>query len=189
DRPFIARADDLRVLPGVAPALARLNRAGVLAVCCTNQPVVARGALDEDGLHQLLEGTLGAEGAWLDGIFTCVHHPDRGFAGERAELKIACACRKPLPGLIHQAQVALGVDPRTSIFAGDRTSDLRAARAAGMIGVGVLTGAACRDGKFPLAPETPLVPSLAEAAALLLDTAPSWRPWLDRARAARAVVI
>lgn len=192
DRPFIARADELRMLAGVAPALARLNRAGVLAVCCTNQPVVARGALDEDGLHaihRLLEGTLGASGAWLDGIFTCVHHPDRGFAGERADLKLACACRKPLPGLIHQAQAALGVDPRASIFVGDRTTDLEAARAAGVLGVGVLTGHACRDGKFPLAPETPLVPSLAEAVALALDTAPSWRPWIDRARSAGVVAI
>ena len=124
-----------------------------LAVCCTNQPVVARGALDEEGLHalhRLLEGTLGAEGAWLDAIFACVHHPDRGFAGERAELKIACRCRKPLPGLFHQAQAALGVDARASIAVGDRTTDLRAAEAAGMIAVGVLTGAACRDGKLPL---------------------------------------
>jgi histidinol-phosphate phosphatase family protein len=192
DRPYIARAEDIALLPGVTQALSRLNRAHVLAVCCTNQPVVARGAIDEEGLHALhtrLEGLLGAEGAWLDGIFVCPHHPDRGFAGERADLKIACACRKPQPGLLHQARAELGMDARTSVVVGDRTADLLAARAAGMLGVGVLTGAACHDGKYPLPPETPLVPSLAEAAALLLDTAPSWRPWIDRVRAAGVVAI
>ncbi len=192
DRPYISRGDELRLLPGAARALGRLNDAAVLAVCCTNQPVVARGELDEDGLHALhrrLEGLLGGDGAWLDAIFHCPHHPDRGFSGERAELKIACACRKPQPGMIYAAEAALGLDRARSLVVGDRTADLACARNAGMIGVGVLTGAACRDGRYPIAPETPLLPALADAVALMLDTAPSWSRILDAAPAARVFVV
>ncbi|MBI3181222.1 MAG: HAD-IIIA family hydrolase [Myxococcales bacterium] len=190
--PHLRDPQKLRLLPGVAPALSRLNRAGLLAACVTNQPVVARGELSEQGLkevHDVLEGLLGLEGAHLDGIFVCPHHPDRGFEGERAELKIHCACRKPFPGLVDDADRALGVDRRASVVVGDRTADLEAARAAGVLGVGVLTGAGCKDGRHRLPPETPLVPDLASAVALMLDTAPSWDPWLDRILAARIVTL
>ncbi len=192
DEPFIAHADKLRLFPGAAAALARVNRAGLPAACCTNQPVVARGLIDEAGLHALhllMEGELGRAGAWLDGIFVCPHHPDRGFAGERPELKLECDCRKPAPGLICQAESAIGIDLRASIFVGDRTGDLGAARAAGCLGVGVLTGAACRDRARPIDAETPLVATLADAVALFLDGAPSWRPWLDDIRRAGVVAI
>lgn len=192
DVPHLDRPERLAILPGAAHALARLNRAHVLALAATNQPVVARGALSLDGLHELhrtLEGMLGAEHAWLDAIWACPHHPERGFEGERPELKIACACRKPLPGMLNEAIGALGIDRRTSIFVGDRTVDLEAARAAGVLGIGVLTGAACLDRKHPLRPETPIVPDASAAISLLLDTAPSWAAWIDRAIAAGTVLL
>ncbi len=190
--PYLRRSEDLRLFPGAPHALRRLNRANVLAACVTNQPVVARGEIDEEQLHaihQTLEGLLGKEGAWLDDIFVCPHHPHRGFPGERVDLKIDCSCRKPLPGLIMRAETGLGLDRRNTILVGDRTVDLECARAAGVVGVGVLTGAACRDGKYPLLPESLLVPSLSEAVSLLLDSAPSWDPWLERVLAARVVLL
>jgi histidinol-phosphate phosphatase family protein len=192
DAPFITLPSQVELLPGVAPALGALNDAGVLAVCCTNQPVVARGALSFEGLHELhtlLEGKLGHEGAWLDGFYVCPHHPDRGFEGERPELKIACECRKPLPGLLLRAISFLGIDRRASVFVGDRTIDLRAARSAGVLGIGVLTGTALRDGKHPIAPETPIVPTFADAVSLVLQTVPSWKPHLDDVRRAGVVLL
>jgi histidinol-phosphate phosphatase family protein len=192
DAGHLRRGDAPRLLPGAAAALRRLNQARVLAVCCTNQPVIARGEQDEDGLfavHRLLEGMLANDGAWLDAIYTCPHHPERGFAGERADLKIACRCRKPLPGLLLQALAELGFDRRRSLVIGDRTTDLVAARAAGILGVGVRSGAACRDGRHPLAPETPIVADVGAAVSIALDTVPSWRSWLDAARAAGTIVL
>jgi histidinol-phosphate phosphatase family protein len=192
DVPHLRDAGRVKLLPGVPAALARLNRARLLVPCVTNQPVVARGELDEQGLkglNDLLEGLLGAEGAWLDGVFSCPHHPDAGFAGERPELKIHCRCRKPLPGLVDEADAALGIDRRASILVGDRTADLATARAAGVLGVGVLTGSACKDGHFRIPPETPLVPDLAAAVSLFCDTAPSWDRWIDPILAARVVVL
>jgi histidinol-phosphate phosphatase family protein len=190
--PYLSRSEDLLLIPGAAEALRRLNRANVLAACVTNQPVVARGEIDEEMLctiHRRLEGLVGKEGAWLDGVFVCPHHPHRGFPGERTDLKIDCDCRKPLPGLVTRAESEMGIDRRSSILVGDRTTDLECARAAGVVGVGVLTGAACRDGKYRLLPETPLVPSLSEAVSLLLDGAPSWDPWLERVLAAGVVLL
>jgi histidinol-phosphate phosphatase family protein len=192
DVPFIRAPDQLRLLPEAAPALRKLNQSHVLAVCCTNQPVVARGEVTEAELaaiHRHLEGMLGETGAWLDALYVCPHHPDRGYPGERAELKIRCTCRKPQPGLILDAVRDLGIDRRRSIFVGDRTIDLRAAHAAGVLGVGVLTGKALHDGLLPLPPETPIVESVSEAVDLLLVTAPSCEPLVDEALARRVVLI
>ncbi len=192
DTPFIHSASQIEILPEAADALRELNAAGTLAVCCTNQPVVARGEITLEQLHTLhtqLEGLLGAQRAWLDAIYVCPHHPDAGFTGERRELKLACRCRKPLPGLLLDAIANLGVDRGNSIFVGDRTSDLRAAEAAGLLGVGVRTGAACRDGAFPISPEAPIVSRLNEAVALAERTAASWGPWLDDAQRAGVVAI
>jgi histidinol-phosphate phosphatase family protein len=192
DATRITTASQIEVLPGVALALRKLNREGVLAVCCTNQPVIAWGGLSLEGLHDLhtlLEGKLGEAGAWLDGFYTCPHHPDRGFEGERIELKVPCRCRKPLPGMLLDAVSDLGIDRRSSVFVGDRTVDLGAARSAGVLGIGVLTGTALRDGKRPIPPETPIVPTFADAVSFFLETAPSWKPLLDEIEATRMVLI
>lgn len=192
DVPYITKAEEVALIPGAAHALARLNASHSLAAVCTNQPVIARGAITEDDLHALhrhIEGLFGREGAWIDGIFACPHHTDRGFAGERAELKIACDCRKPGAGLIHEAVAALSIDRRASVFVGDRTADLVAAKRGGVLPIGVRTGAACRDGKHPIAPEVALVDDVSEAVSLVLDTAPSWGPWLARVRAMGVVLL
>ena len=192
DLPYIRTPDQLRLIPGVAGALRRLNEERIIVACVTNQPVVARGEVSEEGLntiHTTMEGMLGQQGVWLDQIFVCPHHTNAGFPGERPELKLACTCRKPLPGLVRQAEAALGIDRRGSILVGDRTTDLVCARAAGVLGIGVLTGAACKDRKHALSTETALVPGMQEAVALLLDTAPSWDRWLSEVLSARVVLI
>ena len=190
DIPFIGAPGQVQLLPGVARALSRLNQARVLAVCCTNQPVVARGEVTEEGLHEIhrvLEGMIGEEHAWLDAIYVCPHHGDKGFAGERVDLKRSCSCRKPQPGLLLKAVADLGIDKRSSIFVGDRTTDLRAARAAGIVPLGVRTGKGCRDGAVDS--EVAIVPSLSEAVAFLLDTVPSAESLLERARSSKIVLL
>jgi len=129
----------LRLLPRAGQAVRRLNQAGIAAVVVTNQAGIARGYFSEEVLqavHAALVAQLKDEGAHLDGIYVCTHHPTEGAPPYR----LACDCRKPRPGLIHRAAADLGLDLRRSALVGDKASDLLAARAAGAAGVLVLTG-------------------------------------------------
>jgi histidinol-phosphate phosphatase family protein len=146
----------LRLLPGVAWALRELNHRGWRAIVVTNQPGIAKGFCSEADVarvHCRLETLLGREQAFVDRIYVCPHHPDRGFAGERPELKIECECRKPRPGLIRRAVADLNVDLAASWLVGDSTVDAAAAAAAGVRSVMVRTGRGGRDGRHAVAPE------------------------------------
>ena len=143
--------DQLKLLPGAAGAIRELNHRGLRAVVVTNQPVVAKGFCTEADValvHRKLETLLGREHAFLDRIYYCPHHPEKGFAGERPELKIQCECRKPQPGMLLQAARELNLDLSASWLIGDSTTDLETARNAGVKSVLLRTGHAGRDGKF-----------------------------------------
>lgn len=148
--------DQLELLPGASAAIRRLNRSGTLAVVITNQPVVARGDVSFEGLskiHARLESQLGAGGAFIDGLYLCPHHPDKGFPGEVVELKGPCTCRKPEPGLIDQACRDLGIGRQDSWMVGDTTSDVEAGRRAGVRTVLLRTGHAGGDAKHAVRPD------------------------------------
>jgi histidinol-phosphate phosphatase family protein len=138
-------------MPGVPEAIRRLNESEYRAVVVTNQPVIARGECTTEELiymHAKLETELGGAGAFLDAIYFCPHHPDKGFAGEVVQLKIDCACRKPKLGMIERAVSDLNIDLETSWLIGDTTSDLETARRAGLKSILVRTGEAGNDRKF-----------------------------------------
>ena len=100
----------------------------------TNQPVIARGEVTWAQLaeiHRKLETLLGWQGAYVDDIFVCPHHPDKGFRGECPEYKIICDCRKPKPGLLLQAAESYNIDLSESWMVGDSPQDMEAGRAAG----------------------------------------------------------
>lgn len=161
----------LELLEGTADAVRRLNRSGRLAVVITNQAAIARGAVTPDGLeriHARLEHALGSEGAYLDAIYVCPHHPDGGFPGEVRELKIECGCRKPRTGLIDAACRDLAIDRTTSWMVGDTTSDIETGRRAGLKTILVRTGYAGQDGKYLFCPDY-VVTNLADAVAWILD--------------------
>ena len=152
ERGFLASSENLEILPGVGPALRKLRNAGFRLVVLTNQPVIARGEATEADLaaiHRKLEWELGKQGAFLDAIYHCPHHPDRGFPGERTDLKIPCKCRKPGTGLLEAACRDLNLDPARSWMIGDTTVDMEMARRGGLRSILVQTGSAGRDGKFP----------------------------------------
>jgi histidinol-phosphate phosphatase family protein len=156
ERGHLATPADLELLPGVSAALRALRDAGYLLVVLTNQPVVARGEASEEdvaAIHRRLEWQLGIEGAYVDRIYICPHHPDGGFAGERADLKIACACRKPGLGMFEQACRELNIDTGRSWMIGDQTRDIELAKRAGLRSVLVRTGAAGADGAFACVPD------------------------------------
>jgi histidinol-phosphate phosphatase family protein len=168
--------DQLLLLPGVGPAIRRLNRSGWLAAIVTNQPFVAKGFMaesDVDAVHRRLEARLGAQRAWIDGLAYCPHHPHKGFDGERPELKIDCACRKPGKELFHRIESLLPVDKARSAMVGDSWRDMSAAHAYGIDAICVRTG----RGNEPAAPAEQavsgrpdvVVDDLTQAVALLLD--------------------
>jgi D-glycero-D-manno-heptose 1,7-bisphosphate phosphatase len=82
-------------------------------------------------IHNKMETLLGAEGAYLDAIYFCPHHPDKGFEGEIPELKIDCSCRKPKPGMLLKAAEDFNIDLKASWMIGDGKNDIEAGRNAG----------------------------------------------------------
>lgn len=149
----VSSPDQLELIPGVGDAVREINRSGMLSVVITNQPVVARGDCDEEQLrsiHDKLETLIGRDRAYLDAIYYCPHHPDKGFEGERPELKVRCRCRKPGTEMIERATSDLFIDLERSWMIGDTTTDLQTARAAGIRGVLLRTGHAGRDRRWPV---------------------------------------
>lgn len=111
-------AKHLVLAAGAAEACQRLRDAGLLLVVVTNQPDIARGTRDRsdvDAIHHELHRRL-----CIDDILTCPHDDADG-----------CGCRKPAPGLLHEAARRWGIDLRRSVMVGDRWRDIEAGRRAG----------------------------------------------------------
>jgi histidinol-phosphate phosphatase domain len=148
---FISKAEDLELIPGTIEAVKAINKSGALAIVITNQPVIARGECSFEELHNIhnkLKTLLGEKGAFVDDIFYCPHHTDKGFEGEVPELKFDCECRKPKTGMVMKAVEKYNIDLSQSYMVGDSTMDLETARNAGVKSVLVNTGFAGNDGKY-----------------------------------------
>ncbi len=167
---WLTRAQDLELVPGAARALSRLSGRGFRLVLVTNQSAVARGLITLDELrviHDELQAKLAEEGARLDAIYCCPHHPTEGLGRWRVE----CECRKPRPGLVLQAARELGLDLARSFMVGVAARDLEAGWAAQVPGILVATGKGRAErevlrarGEEPLA----FVPDLPAAAEWIL---------------------
>lgn len=160
----------MELVPGAAEAVRRLNEAGFLVIVATNQPVVARGECTLDALqliHNKMEALLGREHAWIDSIYFCPHHPDKGFEGEIPELKVDCACRKPKTGMFKRAVRDWNISLRGSYGVGDSRRDAIAAHRMGIGAIGVKTGHGCCDCDASESPDQ-LVEDLREAVDVIL---------------------
>lgn len=167
---YLRSPDQLRLIPGSAGGIAALNRAGFKVVVVTNQSGLARGMFapaDLDLVHERLRQMLAAEGARLDGIYHCPHHPE----GVVPEFSRECRCRKPAPGLFEDASLDLGIDPARSFWVGDRRRDLEAAEVFRGRSALVLTGYGLEEAKQPGFDPTIVAPDLRRAADWIL----SWR--------------
>ncbi|MFM8273156.1 MAG: D-glycero-alpha-D-manno-heptose-1,7-bisphosphate 7-phosphatase [Gemmata sp.] len=135
---YLARPDQVRLIPGAAAAVRALNDAGALVVVVTNQAGVARGLFPESRVaevHRRLSELLAQHGAKVDAFYHCPHHPE-GLGGYR----VACACRKPEPGMLLAAARDLDIDLARSWMVGDKPCDAGAGRAAGCRTLLVRTG-------------------------------------------------
>lgn len=131
---FLRNIDDFELLDGVSKAIRKINESGYLAIVVTNQPVIARGEVsfaELTEIHNKMETLLGEDGAYLDAIYFCPHHPDKGFDGEIPELKFDCDCRKPKPGMLIKAAKEFNIDLTKSWMVGDSDSDIMAGKNAG----------------------------------------------------------
>src|SRR5712692_876330 len=154
---YVNHPSRLKLLPRSAAAVRRLNDVGIAAVIVTNQAGIARGYFSEDVLsatNQALVGQLKQEGADLDGIYVCPHHPSEGEPPFRAD----CDCRKPSPGLLLRAATDLDLDLSASVVVGDRALDLAVAQRVGARSILVLTGYGLgeweyRRAHFPVTPD------------------------------------
>jgi len=144
---YLSHIDQLEILPKVPEAVCLLRAVGLKVVVVTNQSAIARGLLGETELaliHAELRRRLGQKGAFLDGIYYCPHHPTEGLGLYRA----ACACRKPNPGMIEQASLALRLDPSISYLVGDQRTDMELAFRIGAAGIWIRRDRA-RDEEAP----------------------------------------
>jgi len=158
--------EEIRLVPRAAEAIRMLNGAGVAVVIVTNQAAVARGTIDAAALeriHARLAELLAAEGARVDAIYVCPHHPTEGVGAARLD----CDCRKPRPGLALRAARELSLDLASALFVGDRARDVEAARAAGGRGVLVTNGWA--DGGAEKAEADEVHPDLVAAVSAHFD--------------------
>ncbi|MDD5100991.1 MAG: HAD family hydrolase [Syntrophales bacterium] len=137
--PYLNRMEKLRLIPGAAEAIRRINESGMMAVVVTNQSGVARGFFDETFVKKTnayLRDILRTEGALIDAFYFCPHHPTEG---KGAYLQ-TCRCRKPAPGMLLRAAEELGIDLNHSYMVGDMLQDIEAGMRAGTRGVLVRTG-------------------------------------------------
>lgn len=131
---FLRNINDFELISGVAEAIKKINELGYLTIVVTNQPVIARGEVtgfELTEIHNKMETLLGKEGAYLDAIYFCPHHPHKGYFGEIPELKIDCDCRKPKPGMLIKAAEEYNIDLSKSWMVGDGENDIIAGKAAG----------------------------------------------------------
>jgi D-glycero-D-manno-heptose 1,7-bisphosphate phosphatase len=181
DRGYVYRREDFEFVPGVLDAAYRLHIMGFLLVVTSNQSGIGRGFYSEaqfEALTAWMRDKFLAAGAPLAGVYFCPHHPTEGLGKYRC----ACDCRKPAPGMLIAAARDLGIDLTSSAMFGDKTSDLEAARTAG-VPIRMLLGTDARE-----VPVMPSAPGLVSAAFRGLLEASADAALLVPASAARPVV-
>lgn len=153
---LLHRVEDLELFPFSSATLRKVNKSDFLCFLVTNQPVVARSICDVSmvkQIHNKLETLLGLERAYLNDIYFCPHHPDKGYPEENPVFKIECDCRKPKTGMMDRAVKEYNIDIRSSWVIGDTITDIQTGINAGLKTVLVRTGDGGKDKKFDIAPD------------------------------------
>lgn len=152
---IVDKPEKFRFLPGVPEAIKAINKSDYLAVVVTNQPIIAKGFASEEQVqevHNYFETLLGQRSAYVDRIYYCPHHPERGHIGERKEYKISCICRKPAIGMIESAVSDMNIDLSESYIIGDQTVDIMTGINANIKTILIREGFAGSDKKYDCTP-------------------------------------
>jgi len=156
EKNYITDPNQIELIENAGKAIRRLNENGVLAVCITNQPIIARGDIDLkilNNIHGRIDSLIADDNAYLDRIYFCPHHPDKGFIGENAQLKFVCNCRKPFPGLILKAVEELNIEISESWIVGDSTTDIKTGKDLNINTILLKTGYYGKDSKYLVRPD------------------------------------
>uniref|UniRef100_UPI003FEF99A5 HAD-IIIA family hydrolase n=1 Tax=Candidatus Onthocola sp. TaxID=3085646 RepID=UPI003FEF99A5 len=168
--PFLVNKEKFELIDGASEAIKKINSSDYLCIVVTNQPIIARGESSFENLediHKRMETLLGRDGAYIDGLYFCPHHKDKGFPGEVPELKFDCDCRKPKIGMLLEAVKDFNIDLSESVVIGDSTLDIKMAENANMKSILVKTGQAGLDGKYDVTP-TEVAEDLLDAVNIIL---------------------
>lgn len=169
-RGLVWKDEDFELEENACDAIERINQSGKLAIVITNQPSVARGLCQIENIetvHKKMSTLLGKEGTYLDDVYFCPHHPDKGYPEENPAYKIPCECRKPKTGLIQKAVEQYHIDLSSSWMVGDTTVDIQTGKNAGLHTALVLTGEAGNDKKYDVTPDL-VCKDLREAVEMIL---------------------
>lgn len=167
----LSNTDKFKLIEGVETAIKQINKSEYKTIVITNQPVIARGDCSFDQLnsiHNKMESLLGNHGAYLDRIYFCPHHNEKGFKNEIENLKINCDCRKPKVGMITNAVNDLNIDLSKSWFIGDTTTDILTAKNASVKSILIQTGYSGLDEKFNIVPDF-IMPNLNTAVDFIIN--------------------
>lgn len=146
EKDYLYQVRDFEFIPGAQEAIRLLNQAEILVVVVTNQSGVARGYYTEEdieSLHRHIAAELAHSGAHVDAWLYCPHHPEG-----RGSYALPCNCRKPLPGMLHDAAARYGIDLEKSAIIGDKRADIEAGQAAGCRTILVRTGYGTKEEEF-----------------------------------------
>lgn len=130
---YLCRVEDIAMIPGAAAVIAAANERGVPVVLVTNQAGIGRGYYgwrEFKRVQQAIVAALAAQGARLDAVYACAHHPE----GRDGFVHPDHPARKPNPGMLLQAASDLAIDRKRSWLVGDKASDIEAAKRAGLAG-------------------------------------------------------
>ncbi len=146
------------LLPGVGQAIRKLNDRNIPVIVVTNQSGLARGYFPPallDEVHAKMKQQLADDGARIDGLYICPHHPE----AKEEKYRKTCNCRKPKTGLLEQAALDLDLDLTKSFMVGDRWSDLKCGVKAGATSILALTGYGRGDQQY-IGPQQEIQPAM-----------------------------
>ena len=139
EKEYLYKPEDFEFIDGSIEAIKLLNQNGFKVIIVTNQAGIGRGYYTErdmENLHRYMNEILGHNGAYIDAIYFCPHHPTHGIG----EYKTDCDCRKPKIGMLLQAEKKYKIDKSQSFMIGDKLSDVKAGRNYGIKSILVATG-------------------------------------------------
>ncbi len=155
---YLANPNQLKIIPGVIDGIKKLNKYDIAVIVISNQPVIARGlATLEDVrlINDTLVNLLDKEGAYINAIYFCPHHPERNHPDipvHAMKYRIECECRKPKLAMFKKAIKDFNINLKSSFVVGDRTEDIKAGEDLGIQTILVETGFGGKDNKYPILP-------------------------------------
>ncbi|MBF0542241.1 MAG: HAD-IIIA family hydrolase [Nitrospirae bacterium] len=176
------KPSDLELYPDAPAAIKLINNSNFLVFIATNQSVVARNLCNIETVHLInkkLQTLLGDQGAYLDDIFFCPHHPDKGFPEENPAYKINCNCRKPKDGMIRNAMNLYNIDIASSWFIGDSTIDIKTGKDSGMSTILLQTGLSGKDNTYDVTPDYQFN-NLTDAVNFIIESSKKYKELSDK---------